>query len=162
MTFRSISLSAALLALATFAALNWSAFMATSTISLGVAEVQAPLGLIMLAVTAAVCGLFLIDILFQQAAIIMEMRRMGKELNAQRQLADTAEASRFTELRSVFETEVRRLEAQVAAAVKQLAEHLSDVDKCLIDRVDESTRVLSAYVGEVDDKLDRMLKAPGA
>lgn len=161
MNLRSIALSAALLALAVFAVLNWSAFLATTTLSLGLAEVQAPLGLIMLAVTAAVSGLFLVYILFQQATVILETRRAAKQLHAQRELADRAEASRFTELRGAIEADMRRLEAQVTAAVRELREHVDGVGQQLGGRMDESTRSLSAYVGEVEDKLDRLLQTRG-
>lgn len=160
MRLRSVALSAALLALALFTALNWNAFLANTTLSLGVAQVQAPLGLIMLAVTAGVVGLFLVYILFQQATVLVEARRMGKELQAQRELADQAEASRFTEMRAALEAETRRLEAVVSAGTRELSERLQDIDKRLTQRLDESTRTLSAYVGEVDDKLDRMQSSP--
>lgn len=162
MRIRTVALSAALLALALFTALNWNAFLTSTTLSLGVAHVQAPLGLIMLAVTAGVIGLFLGYILFQQATVIVEARRMAKELQAQRELADRAEASRFTEMRAALQAETRRLEALVSAGTRELSERLQDVDKRLQERLDESTRILSAYVGEVDDKLDRMRLSPPA
>lgn len=160
MNLRSIAVAAALSTLALFTALNWQAFLVSTTLSLGIAEVQAPLGLIMLAVTAGVSGLFLVYILFQQASVMLEARRMTKELQAQRELADRAEASRFTELRGALEAETRRLEALVSAGTRELSERLRDVDKHLTERLDESTRTLSAYVGEVDDKLDRMKQVP--
>lgn len=162
MNLRSIAVAGALSALAIFTVLNWNAFLVTTTLSLGVAEVQAPLGLIMLAVTAGISGLFLVYILFQQASVMLEARRMTKELQAQRELADHAEASRFTEMRGVLEAEMRRLEALVSAGNRELGERLLDVEKRLTERLDESNRSLSAYVGEVDDKLDRMSPLPQA
>lgn len=156
MNLRSLSISLALALLAGFALLNWTAFTAPTTLSIGFTNVQAPLGLVMLVATALVCGLFLVYIVFQQAGIILEARRYAKDLKAQRELADTAEASRFTELRTFIEGELHRIEAQGAAATRQLGTRVEQAKQELQERLAESTLTLSAYVGEVDDKLDRL------
>ena len=162
MNLRSALLVLVLVALALFSLLNWTAFTTPTTLSLGFAEVQAPLGLIMLAVTAVVSALFLFYIVVQQAGVIMETRRNTKELNAQRDLADKAEASRFSELRSFLDTELRKIEAQGAAATREIASRVDVLQQQLQAKLDESTRSLSACVGEVDEKLDRMHKPPQA
>jgi uncharacterized integral membrane protein len=156
MNLRTLLIALALIALAVFALLNWSAFTAPTTLSLGFSQVQAPLGLIMLVVTGAVSALFLFYIVFQQAGVIMETRRVTKELNVQRELADKAEASRFTEMRVFLEGELRKLEAQSAAATRELGARIAQFEQQLQDKLAESTRTLSAYIGEVDEKLDRL------
>ena len=158
MNLRSALLVLALLVLGLFALLNWTAFTTPTTLSVGFAEVQAPLGLIMLTVTAVVSALFLFYIVVQQAGVIMETRRNTKELNAQRDLADKAEASRFSELRTFLDTELRKMEAQAAAGTREIGARVDALQQQLQTKLDESTRSLSAYVGEVDDKLDRMVK----
>jgi uncharacterized integral membrane protein len=160
MNLRTLLIALALIALAVFALLNWSAFTAPTTLSLGFSQVQAPLGLIMLVVTGAVSALFLFYIVFQQAGVIMETRRVTKELNVQRELADKAEASRFTEMRVFLEGELRKLEAQSAAATRELGARIAQFEQQLQDNLAESTRTLSAYVGEVDEKLDRLREPP--
>jgi len=162
MNLRSVSIVAVLLALAVFALLNWTAFNTPTTLSLGFTQVQAPLGLIMLVVTGAVCVLFLFFIVFQQAGVILETRRNNKELNAQRELADKAEASRLADLRSFLEAELRKLEAQGSAATRELSARISQSENALSEKLGETARTLSAYVGEVDDKLNRMQPAPPA
>ncbi len=157
MNLRTLSIAVALALLGVFTLLNWSAFLAPTTLSLGVAEVQAPLGLIMLGVTGVVSGLFLVYILVQQASVIMESRRTAKELKSHRELADKAEASRFTEMRAFLEGELRKLEAQSAATTRELGERIGLMDRGLHEQLAETTRTLSAYVGEVEDKLDRAL-----
>lgn len=159
MTARAIVIAIALLLLAVFTLLNWSAFLAPTTLSLGVAEVQAPLGLVMLVVTAAVSGLFLLYILVQQATVIVESRRMARDLHAQRALADKAEASRFTEMRTHQDAELARLEAQAAASTRELGERLARAEEALAARLDDAARTLSAHLGEIEDKLDRALPA---
>ena len=162
MTYRTLIVIAALAALALFAFLNWSVFNAPTVLNLGFAEVNAPLGLIMLIVTGVVSALFLVYIVLQQAGVILETRRYAKELKSHRELADSAEASRFTELRNYMETELRRIEAQGAAAQRENGARIEKVEQGLQDKMAESTRTLSAYLGEIEDKLDRALVQPRA
>lgn len=162
MNLQSILIALALLALALFAMLNWTAFSAPTTLSIGFTEVQAPLGMIMLTVAAVLTVLFLLYIFVQQASAIMESRRTTKELNAQRELADKAEASRLSELRTFLDSELRKLEAQGAAGTRELSARIDALQLQMQDKLDESTRTLSAYVGEVDDKLNRMGTSPPA
>jgi uncharacterized integral membrane protein len=157
MNLRNFLVVAALALLAVFALLNWTAFTAPTMLSLAFTEVKAPLGLIMLVVTGFISGLFLVYILFQQAGVILEARRYAKELNAQRDLADKAEASRFTEMRAFLDGELRRLEAQRSSEMRELGERIEASAQRLREMLAESTRSLSAYVGEVEDKLDRLL-----
>ncbi len=143
--------------LGVFALLNWGAFSSPTELSLGLGTVTAPLGVVMLMVTALVSGLFMLYIFVQLAGALAESRRYGKELQSQRELADKAEASRFTELRSFITQEMQRADAQRMGEAARAAERLTALEQRLIDKLDESTRALSAYVGEVDDKLNRAL-----
>lgn len=155
MNMRSVLIGFTLVLLAIFALINWSAFTAPTALSLGFAEVQAPLGLIMLVMTGVVSGLFLIYIVFQQAGLILEARRYAKELKSHRELADKAESSRFTELRGFLEAELSKLSAQNSQETQQLSARMDGLERQLLERLDESTGSLSACIGEVDDKLDR-------
>jgi len=162
MTYRSLFIVLALAALGVFAALNWTAFITPTTLSLGFAEVNAPLGLIMLIATGVVAALFLLYIVFQQAGVIMETRRYTKELKSQRDLADSAESSRFTELRGFLQAELQRIEAQNAAAQRETGARIDRLEQGLMDKQAEAGRSLSAYLGEIEDKLDRVLGMPRA
>lgn len=157
MNFRALAIAVVVAALGLFALLNWPAFTAPTALNLGFAEVNAPLGLIMLVASGVLVALFLVYIVFQQAGVIMEARRYAKELKSHRELADTAEASRFTELRAFLDGELRKIEAQGAAATRELGARLERLELQLQEKLAESTRTLSAYVGEVDEKLDRLL-----
>lgn len=160
MSLRGVAIVLALAALAAFAALNWSAIIAPTELSLGFAQVQAPLGVVMLAISALLCALFIVYLLFQQAGALLEARRYAKEMKAQRELAESAEASRLAELRTFLEAEIRRLESKGAADAHATAARIDRLESSLRDKQDESTRTLSAYIGEVEDKLDRTLAKP--
>ena len=109
-----------------FAAINWDVFTALTPISLGFTTVQAPLGLIMLGLIAFLCVLFTVWVIALQAGSLRDARRQTKELQAQRDLADRAEASRFTELRAD-----------------------------LIQRLDESSNSTAAHIAQLEDRLER-------
>jgi uncharacterized integral membrane protein len=157
MNIRALALAVAFALLALFAFLNWEAFTSPTALNLGFTEVSAPLGLTMLIVTAVISGLFFIYIVVQQAGFIMESRRTAKELKSQRELADKAEASRFTELRGFLEGELRRVEAQSAASTKEFGARVEQIEQGLQQKLTESTRTLTAFLGEIEDKLDRVL-----
>lgn len=153
----SLTLVLAIVLLAAFAILNWVAIAVPGTLSLGFFEVSAPIGMVMLIFTAAISGLFIIYILLLQAGVILEARRLTKEVAAQRELADTAEASRFTELRILLEGELRRIEAQGAISNRELGARIEQLEQGTQDKLAEATGTLSAYLGEIEDKLDRAL-----
>lgn len=157
MNVRALAILIVLVALALFAMLNWVAFTTPTVLSLGIADVNAPLGVIMLVLTVLLSAMFLIYIVFQQAGVIVEARRNAKELKAHRELADQAEASRFTELRAFLDGELRKIEAQGSASTREVAARMELHEQQLQEKLVESTRTLSAYIGEIEDKLDRLL-----
>ena len=158
----SLTLVLAFVLLAAFATLNWVAIAVPSTLSLGFVDVSAPLGMVMLIFTAAISGLFIVYIVLLQAGVILEARRLTKEVKAQRELADTAEASRFTELRTLLEAEMRKVESQAAASQREFIARIEQSERGMHDQLAEATATLSAYLGEIEDKLDRALAPPHA
>ena len=130
---RALSLLVVLALVGLFALINWGAFTALTPISLGFTTVQAPLGLIMLGLSAFLCVLFAVWVIVLQASSLRDARRQTKELQAQRDLADRAEASRFTELRAD-----------------------------LLKRIDESSNATAAHIAQLEDRLERgRLLSPG-
>jgi hypothetical protein len=148
-----------LAAITAFVALNWSTFITPTTLFLGVAVVQVPLGLVMLGLLAFLTGLFLVFVVYLQTSVLLEARRHARELQAKRELADQVEVSRFTELRGFFEGELRKqagLEAESRAAV--LA-RIDQLDSDLHVAVEESGNTLCAYFDELEDRLEKGLIA---
>ncbi len=160
MNLRALAVVIVLAVLALFAMLNWVAFTTPTSLTLGFTEVSAPLGLVMLVATGVVSGVFLFYILLQQGAVLLDARRTAKELKDQRELADQAEASRFTGMQTYLEAELRRLEAQRATAHRAFGARIDTLEQGLQDKLDESARTVAAYLGEIEDKLDRVLTPP--
>ena len=155
MRARTLILLIILILIIVFAALNWKAIVMPTTLSLGVAEMQAPLGLILLAITALLTILFLVYVVYLQTSVLLDSRRHTRQLQEQRELADKAEASRFTELRSFLETEMRNLAQQSAAAQSTLSARLDQVQRELSASIAQTENSLSAYIGELDDRVQR-------
>jgi uncharacterized membrane protein len=155
MKIRTLFLLIAIAAIAAFAVLNWNAFMTKTSLSLGVAVVEAPLGLVMLGIVVFLAVLFLIFVVYLQTSFLLDARRNAKELQSNRELAEHAEASRFTELRGFLDAEMKKqadLNAQSRAAV--LA-RLDQLDSDLRSSVEQTGNTLSAYIDELEDRLER-------
>jgi hypothetical protein len=138
-------------AIGALAALNWEAFNTPTALWLGVASVQAPLGLVMLGLTAALAFYFLVCILYLQSSVMLEARRHAKELQNSREL----EASRFSELHRFIEEEIQAVAKQDAEAQTALLQRLDKLDTGVVSAVEQSGNTLAAYIGELEDRLER-------
>lgn len=149
MTARTITLLLLLTLLALFAVVNWGTFIAPTRLSLLVTSVEAPLGLVMLGFVALLTVAFLGYVMYVQASALATGRRQAEELRQQRELADQAEASRFTELREYLAGELEALRASQRESEERLREELST-----------AVNGLAASIGVVDERLERQWPTP--
>lgn len=126
MSFKSLFLLIIGIAILAFVALNWSAMSTPTNLSLGFTEIRAPLGLVLLGLMALLSVVFVALVAYTQGTVLVETRRHAKELAAQRELADKAEASRFTDLRAHLDKEISRVTEAMGV---QTRETLSRVDR---------------------------------
>jgi hypothetical protein len=162
MRIRSLLLLLVLTLIAAFTALNWDVFLADTPLSLGVTTLQAPLGLIMLGWLIFVVAYCLVYVLYLQSNVLMDTRRTAKELQTHRDLADKAEASRFTELRVFLEAMMKQSAEQDKAAQQALVARLDALENSLRTSVEQSGNTLSAYIGELEDRLTPDKNEPAA
>jgi hypothetical protein len=160
MKARTLFFLMVLAAIAAFAALNWGAFMAATTLSLGVAVFQAPLGLIMLGLVAVLTALFLGYVLYLQTSVLLEARRHAQELRSNRELADHAEASRFNELRSYLEAELLSVASRDADTRAALLARIEQSEGDLRSTIEQTGNTLAAYIGELEDRLEQGTAGP--
>ena len=107
-----------------FAGLNWTALSTDTALNLAVMQVQAPMGIILLGLTALFVALFFIATLYSRISNLMETRRLHKEVRAAQDMADKAEASRLEGLQHSMLTEFRMLNERITrleAAVTESA-----------------------------------------
>ncbi len=155
MSLRSILLLVLVAALAIFAIVNWAAFTAPTTLSLLVGSVEAPLGLIMLLITGFLAAVFLAYAFYLQTSALLETRRMARELQTQRNLADQAEASRLAELRASVDTRFERLEEALRTGRTGALSDLTRVTDELRLGIDQAINGLAAQIAELDDRIAR-------
>ncbi len=134
---RALAFFLLLVLIGLFALINWGAFAALTTLNLGVTSLQAPLGLIMLGLVAFLCVLFTVWVISLQASALAAARRQTRELQVQRDIADKAEASRFTELRAELLARLDRLQSESRIAIEQ------------------SANAVAAQLGQLEDRLER-------
>ena len=155
MRARTVLLIIVIALLVGFAMLNVDEFTRTSTLNLGFTTMQVPLGLMMLVLSLAILLIFLVTTLYMHSANLIENKRHSKELNAQRDLADKAEASRFTELRKYLElqNEATLHRESVAAAAAQ--DRLMQTQVTLMRRLDQVDNTTAAHVGQMQDSFSQ-------
>jgi len=143
------------LLLSVFVAVNWTAFMTPASLSLVFGMAEAPLGLVMLLITGLVAALFLAYTLWLQGSALLETRRMTRELAAQRQLADQAEASRFTELRNHLEARLDAITSSTADDRVSRAAEVARLGDELRLAIEHAANSHAAQLGELQDRLER-------
>lgn len=146
MNFRTIVLLLVVAAIAALAALNWYTLSAMTVVSFGLMTLEAPLGLIMLGLTALLAVFFLAYVLSLQGSVLMDTRRHTKEMQAQRELADKAEASRFTELRSFLEAQNQRSQGELMGRLELMESRVAA-------RAQESDNSTAAYMGQLEQQM---------
>lgn len=144
MRLRTVLIVLMIVLIAAFAAVNWSVFIAPTSLNLLFASVQAPLGLVMLGLLAGVVLVFAIYMAIWQGTVLMESRRHTAELQRQRTLADQAEASRFTELRTALREEMSALSDRLIQAGEAVRKEIRD-----------NGNSLAASLAEMDDRQKR-------
>ena len=159
MRLRTVLLVLAMVLLAGFVALNVDEFTRVSTLSLGFTSIQVSLGLVMLALLVATLLVFLGSALYMQSRHVLEARTHTKALDAQRELADKAEASRFTELRAYLETLAQAEQQRETALGVVLSDRFAQQQQILLARLEQSDNTLAAFIGQLEDRLTRR---PGA
>lgn len=115
--------------------LNLPAMTAPTTLSLLVADIEAPIGMLMLAMVVLMTFVFLSVIVMMQIGFNAERQRLSKALEAQRLLANEAETSRIHALREFLQTSFAHINTTI----------------------EESSNSLSASIGEFEDRLERKM-----
>ena len=146
MSGRTIVAAITLCLVVVFALINWTAFVAPTHLSLLVTSVDAPLGLIMLAITALISAVLLSLVLKVHIRALADSRKQTTELRTQRDLASQAEASRITELQKFIETETKSLRDAQNVIAQQFRDDLT-----------AATNTLAACIGEIDERLERQM-----
>jgi hypothetical protein len=154
MRSRLILLVVAILLVAAFAALNWSEVMRTSPLLFGPFVADAPLGAILLGLLALAVVAFVLSAGAIRTSSLLESRHHYKELEAQRTLADKAEASRFTELRTYLDENLREMRERDTMRTSELQRELRT-------QTETTNRMLAARLNELEHRIESRFERAG-
>ena len=158
MKFRTLVLIIFILLVASFVALNLDAILTPTTLNFAFTEIQAPLGLVLLGMLALVLIVFLLALVYYQTLHLMEVRRITREVAEQRELADKAEASRFTELRQFLQTELQATATREQALSEKMHQKIDHLQTAMTQVIEQTGNGLGASIGEMEDRLERQLQ----
>ncbi len=154
MRARMLLLVLAILVVAGFAAQNWAQITQPSQLTFGVVQATAPLGLILLTLLGLTLLVFLASAASMRTTSLVESRQHAKQLQQQRDLADKAEASRFTDLRGVLDNHLRETRQREQTANTELDKTLSQHHRELRNQLEQMYHLLTTRLGELERRLD--------
>jgi TolA-binding protein len=153
MRIRGIIFVVAILLVAAFAALNWTEIARSVPLSFGFFVMNAPLGAILLALLAIAAVAFALSSAAIRTQALVDSRTHHKTLEAQRTLADKAEASRFTDLRQHLDAQLRELRERDAIAATEFQKAMVNSQRELRTHLEQMNRTLAARLNELDARL---------
>jgi len=134
LSLRSLFLLLVGIVIVAFIGVNWAEVTRPTDLSLVFTDIHAPLGLVLIGLMALLSAVFVALVAYQQATVLIETRRHAKELAIQRELADKAEASRFTDLRAHLDKEVARLSEVIQSHTHETLARVDRAEMGLRDR----------------------------
>ncbi|MFD0667408.1 hypothetical protein ACT80S_06795 [Ramlibacter sp. MAHUQ-53] len=157
MRLRSLLLVLATAAVVVFALLNWEEFNRPTPVNLVWGTATVPLPLLMLGLLALAVVAFVASGAAREAHHRRLERDQARVLQAQRELAERAEASRFTELRQVLETHLRDARHHEATAASALDQALARSLRDQRAQLEQLHRALASRLGEMEARVDARL-----
>jgi uncharacterized integral membrane protein len=161
MRTRTIALVVAILLVAGFAALNWAEVVRPAPLLFGPIVADAPLGLILLGLLAVTLILFIVSSAAIRTQSLMDYRHHQKTLEAQRELADRAEASRFTDLRQHLDTHLKEMRERDAIAATEFDKAMAQNRREMQAQMEQMNRTVSARLNELEHRLETRFERVG-
>jgi hypothetical protein len=130
--------------IAAFVFLNWQVLSSPAKVHFLLATVDTSIGILIIALSLPPTLVLIVYLLIRHGALVQENRRQGKELQAQRSLAASAETSRITELGARIHDEIAGLDKRLQVGIETVRSELRDTE-----------RSIAATLAEMDDRLLR-------
>jgi hypothetical protein len=158
MRARLVFIVLAALVVGAIAALNWPEVTRTSHLNFGVVMADASLGAILFGAFLLTLVVFLVSSAIMESRNMLHWNRHSRELQAQRDLAERAEASRFTDLRQHIDTTLRESRQRDALAGTEFEKSMLQSHRELRTNLENMNRSLMARLSELEARLgDRHL-----
>jgi uncharacterized integral membrane protein len=109
MKIRTLVIIIVLVLFASFIWVNWFEITKPTTLNVLFQQYQAPLGIALLAWTALLLVSFFIYVFYLKSNLFLRERKNSKALEEAQKLANNAELSRFSEIKNILETELKKI-----------------------------------------------------
>ena len=162
MRARLVLLLVAILLVAGFAALNSAEIMKPTPLSFGAFTTDAPLGAILLGLLGVALLVFLVSSAAANARMRTTENRYHRELQAQRDLAEREEASRFTQLRQHFDNHLRESRQRDALVSTEFEKNMLQSHRELRTQLEQLQHTLATRLGELESRLNGRLERVNA
>jgi biopolymer transport protein ExbB/TolQ len=155
MRARLVLLIVAILLVAGFAALNWPEITRSTPLNFGLFQMDGALGAILLAALAVSLLVFLISSAALRSRMLITENRYTRDLQTQRDLADKAEASRFTELRQHLDSHFRETRQREALAATEFEKSMMQSQRELRAQLEQLHHALVSRLGDLESRVER-------
>jgi len=136
-----------------FVAANWQTLTAATPLSFVVVTVDGPLGVILLGVMVVLTALVFAYALLLRTKWLMESRRVNRQLEEQRRLAETAESSRFTALQELLMREFGIVNESLSKIGDAGSSRIAECENAIVKALEDSGNSIMAHLGYIDNKL---------
>lgn len=150
---RIVFIVIAALVVGAIAALNWPEFTRAEPLSFGIVTASVPLGLVLLTLIAIVLAVFLVSSAIQESRYLLDHRRHSRALQAQRELAEKAEASRFTDLRQHLDTHLREVRHRDQVVATEFEKRLMNTHNELRAQLERMHQMLATRLSDIESRL---------
>ena len=152
MRARLVFIVVAVLVVAAITALNWPEFTRAEPLSFGIATATVPLGVTLLVLMGIILAVFLISSAIQESRYLLHHRRHSRDLQSQRDLAEKAEASRFTDLRQHLDTHLRETRTRESVMSTEFEKRLMQSHNELRAQIERMHQMLATRLGEMESR----------
>ena len=150
---RIVFIVLAVLVVAGIAALNWPEFTHAEPLSFGVFTAEVPIGVLMIVLMAIVLTVFLVSSAIQESRYLLDHRRHTRALAAQRDLAEKAEASRFTDLRQHLDSHIRDSRQRDSMVATEFEKRMMQSHAELRAHIERMQQMIASQLSEIESRL---------
>ncbi|MEJ6023238.1 hypothetical protein [Ramlibacter sp. PS4R-6] len=147
---RIVFIVVAVLVTLAIASLNWAEFTRAEPLSFGLFTATVPVGVTMLVIMAIVLTVFLVSSAIQESRYLLDHRRHTRALHAQRELAEKAEASRFTDLRQHLDSHLRETRTRETVMATEFEKRMLQSHQELRAQVERMHQMMAARLDALD------------
>ena len=141
--------------LAVFTAANWQVLTTPAPLSFVAFSIEGPLGVMLLGVSLLLTLLVVVYALLLRTTWLMESRRINRQLEEQRELAEKAESSRISALIDLIERKFNENLVSNSEVSKTMTDRIELMELNYTQKIEDVASSIMAHLGYLDDKLKK-------